>query len=388
MKMEESVVPAFVRFLFWVAFISCFSFGAQAAPSGKACEPLLKCQNAYNQWHQNQAMTGLTTKPGQGIQGQGGQIQQASLNAQALACQAQKTCEEGEKTCAQSCDPEKCKNIKSNAEQMLRACTEAGVTGMAGAQTQSSAQAGAPTGTNPAGSGTVDTGALTNALLMGGMMAAMTANQDKNQDQQEPQYNGALQKDGTIDCSKADAYRFSACDSHLEAQCQSSIETSACQAFSQRYCGSSGGGIGTSYCRTVMAWNFCQTSGRSLCPSCLQLQRRNSEGCTENPSLCMAQDSGSEISKARTTCPTDPIFSDPTYASAEGYTSELSTSGGDSLPAVVLPQSVSSAGGRDVAQANVGGPASDVQGQYGPSVFATSTSVIKKRCEEGRLNCR
>jgi hypothetical protein len=51
------------------------------------------------------------------------------------------------------------------------------------------------------------------------------------------------------------------------------------------------------------------------------------------------------------------------------------------------------AGGREFASAGgmkpasvASGPATDVEGQYGPSLFTTSSQVIRRRCQAGRLN--
>jgi hypothetical protein len=225
--------------------------------------------------------------------------------------------------------------------------------------------------------------------------------------------------------------------------------------------------MGTQYCKGVTGWNYCKTSGREQCPSCLQIQRNQSAACAQNPALCLAQNSVSEIEKAKSTCPTDPAFADPSFVAGGGAQVPPALGAPGSLPAVVLPQSVSAGGsanggatvstgsniagtsqagggtggistmsangsnanpneqgtregyanngnsqasyggggaggsavvgsyggGREFASAGgmkpasvAGGPATDVEGQYGPSLFTTSSQVIRRRCQAGRLN--
>jgi hypothetical protein len=187
---------------------------------------------------------------------------------------------------------------------------------------------------------------------------------------------------------------------------------------------------------------------RSLCPSCLQQAAAASSTCQANPIQCLGQNSPERMNAAKQTCPTDPMFSDPNYTSTivnsgtatggtvavggstpattgtgTGFSGSTGASGtgasgssgssgsaiGDGTPGPVVIASTgggssasggyatasvgsaSKSGARDIASgggtARSGGSV-EIGQQYGPSLFAMSSQVIKARCSQGKLlNC-
>ncbi len=396
-------------------------------------------------------------------------------------------CRKAYESCTTQCkeDSSRCQKYQTRAEAGDGAAQQAGE---------------AEKGANKTGeaSGSMDPMAAGLLGALAGMAGAMMA--QKNKKKEEPVYDGALQANGTIDCSKADAYDYSACNDHMLTMCSNNMDDTRCQPFSARYCGggglasSPGGmvagnpaiivgavgeGAGSRYCKKLLAWNFCKTGGTERCPSCLQLMNELSTTCQSNPVLCMAQNSPEQTAMARQTCPGDPIFSDPAYV-AGGGGANVSVNNSN-LPPPVLPQQdglisnlqmpvtgtntsgaagggVSSglvsggavvsgvsantggvstfstasadlsagraareayvksgygagaaggsgsgtgtaakgfgsgnfhfAGGEKERVAHGSGPAPDVQGRFGPSVFSVGTQALRARCEAGKLlNC-
>lgn len=358
----------------------------------------------------------------------------------------------------------------------------------------------------------------------GGILAAMMGKKKDGQNQQ-PQMppptppTGALQANRTIDCSQSDAGTYSECNDQLAQLCLRSLSSAQCQAFASRYCGSASGtatnptinanlpttspalgdgiktatttvdtlgqptlfsgrmgatgeGVGTPFCKVVVATKYCSQSGRDKCPSCVQLAINKSPICANDPALCLAQNSPDQINQAKQTCPTDPAFSDPTFVAGGGAQlppnlrggspavlpqqdglgqTTTAAGGGSGGPSVagtggsngsggistssIRPASAAgghagdgvsegrggvasrggfasgggvaarggdhtgggyamgsretaSVGGYRPASAGNSGPASDVQGQYGPSVFALGSQTIRNRCAAGKLlNC-
>ena len=306
------------------------------------------------------------------------------------------------------------------------------------AEEQSTAPDTASTGGGSGSGGGLLSGSMMPALLgaaAGGLAAWMLMKKDKKDDE-DADSDSALLPNGQIDCSKDDAYRYAPCDSNLEATCKAAPDTPNCVNFQARYCGGNianppaviapsggiegavGAGVGTAFCKFSLAHNFCKTSGRELCPSCAQLATTKSPACQANPALCLAQNSPDQINQAKNTCPTDPLFSDPAWANGGGSQVPPSVAG-TNPPAVILPQSVGGSvdgavreggsgqevilpaasgyqtqsagfGDRLAGSGATGGaarravsstrPASDVEGKYGPSLFAVSTNVIKAHC--------
>lgn len=359
------------------------------------------------------------------------------------------------------------------------------------------------------GMGMLGTAALAaGAGLLGYMMGKKGSSDDKNED------DGAFNpQTGQLNCSKDDAYEYMDCNTTLASACAAKINGNSyasdklCQNFSNRFCASTSssssavttvaatangpakGGVGEGlsqnpgYCQQVLAFNFCQGSGRGECPSCLQLVANRAPACANNPALCLAQNSPEQLNQAKQTCPTDPVFSNPNMITGGQVATGIS--GGAPLPVAVLPSGSSAAqvvnagtsatgtttatagansqlaattgsstngssngtvvtfstasvkggaseavaggatreggggsqyasggaGGsgmnpvgygsrnagnsREIAAAGGGagnmrpssvGPAPDVQGQFGPSVFAMGTQVIRQRCQAGKLN--
>lgn len=247
-----------------------------------------------------------------------------------------------------------------------------------------------------------DLSSLMTTALTAGALAYMMANNNKGSDSTSSSTsNAALTKSG-LDCSKSDAWRYVDCDSTFVSSCaytgSDSTSTTGygstiCTQFVNRYCATSvttgtsvsldgsnyytrdstGAGLGSTFCQNQVAASYCTTSGRDLCPSCQQLQRSISEGCIADPSSCLAENSTDTLEAAKTTCPTDPMFSNPNFTTTT--TSTTSSSSSTTVATTTLPQSI-------------GNGTTDVVGTaYGPSLFNITQSVISSRCETGKLNC-
>jgi len=486
--------------------VSLVPLKASARAGGESCQPKSECDKAVAAFRTADTSADVQatvvsrgpvvgSNHGSEVLGQG-----FTTNAQA-ACAAQKKCEAEKPKCKprqQPCTEDKCKKIDENIAAMTRECANNTAGAAAAANTQAATDASGGGNNNALMTG------LMGAALGAGLMMMMQKKKDDQQPQQQiPQmpYQGALQANGSIDCSKPDALAYRDCNGFMENRCKTILDDPTCQQFSARYCGPTAGGnatimvepqtppgvvfgvdpatlygatgegVGSPYCRGVTGWNFCKAGGRGSCPSCLQIQRNQSPACAQNPALCLAQNSLGEIEKAKVSCPTDPAFADPSFAAGGGSQVPGSVAAGG-LPAVVLPQSVSAGsgatvstgggsgggsnltasgagptggistqsavsgsagadqgmregatngysqagyggangsvgggagsvslnagGGREFASASdaatgfrpssVSGPTSDVQGQFAPSLFSTSSQVIRQRCQAGRLN--
>lgn len=230
-----------------------------------------------------------------------------------------------------------------------------------------------------------------------------------------PVATGSLQLNGSLNCTLADSYTYADCDGYLASACASAgssqvpgappvtgtvianssgmATTPNCAAFAARYCSTTltpsrsagnvlsngavtqvnlagtGEGMGTPFCKNSVANAYCSdpTNGaaRARCPSCLTQASNQSAACIANPALCLAQISPTQITQARTTCPDDPVFSDPTSQYANG--------------------SAVATGTPVLATSSMKGPTSDVQGKHA-NLFATSSQVIHQRCLAGMLN--
>ncbi|NJL24173.1 MAG: hypothetical protein HC902_02650 [Calothrix sp. SM1_5_4] len=229
--------------------------------------------------------------------------------------------------------------------------------------------------------------------LLGYMLGKSSSDDDSSAESDAYSDTSALAT-GTLNCAAVDGYRYSDCDSGYASSCYGAFSSSdACSGFTARYCSSStssgatvavsgttncytvdatGAGIGSSYCQYYLASAYCSVSGRGACPSCLLLSNFTSESCQNSPALCIAQNSAEQIESAKSTCPTDPVFSNPSFS---GYVSGV-TAGTSSTVAVTLPQSVSP------------GPASDIAGPGSASLFSISSRAIASRCATGKLKCR
>lgn len=410
------------------------------------------------------------------------QLKEAGQQCANIKKQCQTFCnKKGEENDRVTCE----KHFDDRAAQLMKSGEDLGQSG-AGYSGQAEARGAAPGdsakpqstpasgGGGGGGMGAGMMGAM--AGMAAGMMMAQMMNKDQEQQQQQ-QNMGAIQSDGSVNCSAPDAVNFSACNPYFSQSCTAAIAAGAfstsagCQTFAARYCsapnasaaqiaqaaqsglpvvGATGEGLSENpaFCQKVLASNFCAQPGRGGCPSCQSLSAQLGSACTTNPTLCLAQSSTTTLETARLTCPTDPMFANPAYAmggaatvvtGGSGLATSVPVTGGTIVGGapVVLPQSASAsgaatregvtrsaastgmsaqsvgagsggtqsvrAGGGDrVATAgggaavayngasavNTAGPAPDVQGQFGPSLFSTSSQAIRSRCESGRLNCR
>lgn len=127
----------------------------------------------------------------------------------------------------------------------------------------------------------------------------------------------------TTDCTSAGTYTNSACYSSYVSSCMTNQNGNQCQLFANSYCGlgngtdsgagitpnGSGPGNGTSYCRATIGWRYCQTSGRSNCPTCVQQGTLTNQVCMNNPVLCIGQYSQAQLTAMQSQCPNDPYYS-------------------------------------------------------------------------------
>lgn len=149
-------------------------------------------------------------------------------------------------------------------------------------------------------------------------------------------------EDDKLVCSDSSGVRYSDCNDHYVKQCPAQMGSDSCTKFSDRYCNlgtadagndnqadrlqskknyvvdKKGEGMGSEYCKLANAHRFCQVSGRSECPSCQNLSMNSSFTCVYNPSSCRPQNSTEQIEKARSSCPSDPMFLDPNYTADNG----------------------------------------------------------------------
>jgi hypothetical protein len=76
-------------------------------------------------------------------------------------------------------------------------------------------------------------------------------------------------------------------------------------------------------------------------------------------------------------------FNNNPTGSAEGGGYRPSSASGGGGGGTIMPSGITQ---RNVASNSTGGPVSDVNGEFGPSLFATSSQVIRNRCAAGRFN--
>ncbi len=203
------------------------------------------------------------------------------------------------------------------------------------------------------------------AGMLGAMLPLlMNQNQQEEDPQQQQQPFQNMSADlgnGQIDCSKRDAYNFPDCNDHLRTRCKTTLGDPMCASFASRYCattysppsrkpsgipvGGSGEGRGDPFCDLVDAYNYCKVGGRDGCPSCLNLQAGASEGCRDNPALCLAQNSPEQWDRYKNSCPGDPIYQTPAYLAAKGGASGGSGGGSTLQPLPTAPNAGGSPGG-------------------------------------------
>lgn len=216
---------------------------------------------------------------------------------------------------------------------------------------------------------------LMGAALGAGLMYLMNK---KKEDEEKDK------KDEKLDCKSDGAAQYEECTNTLVADCVGDTTSARCTNFYNIYCSSKGTersssrgsaaesasgtqaataktpatpgeGVGSPFCQNQMAAAFCKTSGRTTCPSCLQLATANSPTCKANPMACLAQNSNDQLEAARQSCPTDPIFSNPSYAANAAPSGQQSATGSGSSSSqlrspITATGSSASGGGMSSAQ--------------------------------------
>jgi hypothetical protein len=142
----------------------------------------------------------------------------------------------------------------------------------------------------------------------------------------------------SVDCTQSTNFLNQNCVNTYVQSCQTSPTGTDCQLFTDAYCGLGNGtdagqgivpngqgpGQSTAYCKTMEGWRYCQTSGRSQCPSCVEAQTLQSSVCVANPGVCVGQYSQSQLASQQANCPTDPYYTN--YSSGSTTASSSSTS--------------------------------------------------------------
>jgi hypothetical protein len=173
---------------------------------------------------------------------------------------------------------------------------------------------------------------------------------------------------------------------------------------SQVYQGGSGEGQGQQFCVSATAMQFCldPTYGAQRmngCPTCLQWRAtaQSTSACTS--ASCLPEYSSQALASSANTCPGgDPMLTTPlnSYTAGATTTTTLSTLNTTGTTPYVPGQSSSLSGqslmARTIASNGSGvswspGPASDVDGQFSKSLLTTTSEIIQKRCQTGKLNC-
>ncbi len=411
-----------------IKFILCLSLTnlivlPEAFAKGGSCTAKIvgKCKTAGRAAGETDAVTGGASNPG--ILGVGA----AATGTGRRMAAAGEECKASAADC-EKCPPAEREQCKKEVE---------GAAGDMKAQSAGMGDAGAALGA---------IAGLAGALIP----LLMKKEEEEKPPAQDP--NAAMQCNNgvcTVDCSKNDAFNYQGCNDKLAASCKNAMSDWRCVSFANRYCNAEG--VGSQFCNSAVAYAFCAPGGHDMCPSCLQLQKENSPACIQNPALCIGQNSPDETEKLRGACPNDPVFvggGTPGFQTGPlaggGVNPVPPTAGGTNpnLPPPVLPAGgvnggnpPAGGGGGTVAVQSVGGsqpgrdahnnnptggaggiaaqsaagavggtptrdmagggmrtasvgPAPDVNGQFGPSLFATSSQVIRSRCAAGRfMNC-
>ncbi len=360
------------------------------------------------------ADTADTSKTPASIQGASAALKDGSAKCAEAMAPVEQQCETVKSLCETKCGPTKevtqCQDaVEAQGKKLEQASQQCTDTGKGFEDTNAATQAAG----NP-GSG-FDPSSLIPALS--GMMNPKKEEKKKKEDT-------ALNPDGTLNCAKPDAYKFNGCAQKIAAKCMFNFDNSDCQKFQNIYCSDEpsdmiqnasakplekGTGNSSSYCKALTAHNYCQgdVAGRSQCPSCLELSAMQTQACKDNPSLCLAQNSPEQIAANKSMCPNDPKYEDVNYVkggssyySDSPVTDDNSTitvtgdgvdEDGNALPDVVLPQSVSKASVQSASRTPSNsaafrgqvvdpGPASDVTGMQGPTLFSTASEAIQSKC--------
>ena len=280
------------------------------------------------------------------------------------------------------------------------------------------------------------------AAMIGAAVMAKMAADDKNKDDEAAAVasNSALQPNGTLTCDKGDSGLWAKCNPYLEAACTQAIQNNTfsvsptCTGFATRYCtggdgspelpdatlsaaalgsapvaatamptlGVQGAGRTTKFCANAIAYNYCSSGAYPSCPKCQGLQNLTSLACQTNPASCMAQSSDATLSAAASLCPgyPEPLTSSAAPLVAGSVPAAGTTAGADAtlgaltLPAPNVISGIQAASIRGVASTSIigatpgtsVGPASDIGGEFGPSLSNITAGAIAKRCQVDHLN--
>lgn len=139
-------------------------------------------------------------------------------------------------------------------------------------------------------------------------------------------------KDDPLRCEGDEGARYSDCNAAYIAKCNNNLSQSGCEAFANRYCGAAGSGaaipsspakpglvadktgegLGSGFCKMYSAYKFCKSNAASSeCPSCRGSYAFSTPQCQADPLQCIPVDA---LKNAQTSCPLDPLFSDPKTA--------------------------------------------------------------------------
>jgi hypothetical protein len=451
---------------------ACQSAGQQESARCQAAVAQVNATDAARSAATGAANTALGDSAHQAALDQGRDIGQQQSAVQ----NAIRQCEEAKQRCSQRCDQEQqrastveaCKmagdpGTVPKAKQSACVAPITAMLGQLGAANSQLGQAGkqASSSSNASGGGAMP---LPIPLPTGG-------DKSKEDKAEEP-----------LNCDKSGYTKFVDCNQHYIQKCESNMSGAGCGDFANRYCnlgavnntadvaiptppvsgtdklvvtfsksqqletGKVGEGMGSDFCQKANAWRFCQQSGRTQCPSCLQNPWPNSD---------------KQLNEARSTCPSDPMFLDPSvvsrlnastsssrlssqtvgdtkgkgsssdkFGSASGFSASGGSSGsslGGQTPGAVGGEisngavsesnnrkvnlgvdtggggggssshdpgnfagpstygTQSARAGKPTPAAPVAGLAKDVSVQFGPSVFSISSSTYKTLCSRGKL---
>lgn len=342
-----------------------FSLGSSApafaegatCPGGKAKEIVAKCEDIYGQGVEAgkflSAAAGANAGPG--VQGATTAGSKANAGTKAVIFDVAKECEKIYQECSSiKCDDDAatkteqqtCKDDMNKIGERLSAETEQVDQTQAGTDATQTASSGSGSGL-----GGSMMPMLLGAALGAGAMYLLGGDDDKDKKKKKKDDP----TNGVTDCTAEDAYKFTECNDELVAYCMTNITTARCTSFTARFCsapvtsttdptttttttttssttdlsttstdgaleivqtaGPNGEGLGTSFCKTYIASNFCKAADKATCPSCLNKAMQESPICKTNPSMCIAQNSPEQIAQAKLMCPTDPLFADPNFTS-------------------------------------------------------------------------
>lgn len=128
-------------------------------------------------------------------------------------------------------------------------------------------------------------------------------------------------------CTQEANITDTSCSSTFVTQCSTDNSTTVCKKFTNYYCGfaddatsaTSGTGEGmsssnkTTFCRMNVSQRFC-ASGNTSCATCEYMTQLNKPICKtnleQNPTLCSAQKSDTQIESQKSACPTDPVYAE------------------------------------------------------------------------------